>query len=164
MSDHLTEVELRAFTGGQLPPDDLLRADEHLSRCEQCRSRASAVNDTAMKVRHLRAQLSVPMTHVSDDELQRVLVDAIDQLPDHFRTVFVLRAVQGLSIEETAESLDLNEETVKTRLHRARHLLQRTILSRAEPQVADVLPFPAPRCDRVVSAVLHRLGIRGPHT
>ena len=107
---------------------------------------------------------STPEQRASDDELQRVLIDAIDQLPDHFRTVFVLRAVQGLSIEETAESLDLNEETVKTRLHRARHLLQRTILSRAEPQVADVLPFPAPRCDRVVSAVLHRLGIRGPHT
>ena len=100
-----------------------------------------------------------PEQRASDSELQRVLTEAIDQLPEHYRTVFVLRAVQGLSIEETAESLDLNGETVKTRLHRARHLLQRTILDRTEPQVAAALPFPATRCDRVVSAVLNRLGI-----
>ena len=70
---------------------------------------------------------SSPEQRASDGELHRVISDAIDLLPEHFRTVFVLRAVQGLSVQETAESLDLNEETVKTRLHRARNLLQRTI-------------------------------------
>src|SRR2546421_412743 len=69
-------------------------------------------------------------------------------------------AVQGLSIEETAETLDLNTETVKTRLHRARGLLQKAILARTEPALARALPFPATRCDRVVAAVLRRIGVQ----
>jgi RNA polymerase sigma-70 factor, ECF subfamily len=55
--------------------------------------------------------------------------------------------------------LDLNEETVKTRLHRARGLLQRTILERTQPALARAMPFPATRCDRVVAAVLQRIGV-----
>jgi RNA polymerase sigma-70 factor (ECF subfamily) len=100
-----------------------------------------------------------PEQRTEDAETQRLLAVAIDELPEHFRTVFVLRAVQGLSVEETAEALDLNSETVKTRLHRARGLLQKTILDRTEPALARVLPFPATRCDRVVSAVLQRLDL-----
>ena len=99
-----------------------------------------------------------PEQRTQDGETQRLLVAAIDELPEHFRTVFVLRAVQGLSVEETAEALALEEATVKTRLHRARALLQRAILARTEPEVARALPFPATRCDRVVAAVLRRIG------
>lgn len=102
---------------------------------------------------------SSPEQRASDGELRRVLATAIDELPAHFRTVFVLRTVQGLSVEETAESLDLNEDTVKTRLHRARRLLQRAILETTERETTSALPFPATRCDRVVAAVLRRLGI-----
>ena len=98
-----------------------------------------------------------PEQRTEDAETQRLLAVAIDGLPEHFRTVFVLRAVQGLSVEETAEALELNTETVKTRLHRARGLLQKAIIERTEPGLARVLPFPATRCDRVVSAVMSRL-------
>ena len=108
---------------------------------------------------HVPDPRSGPEQRASDGELQRVLVEAIDQLPEHFRTVFVLRAVQGLSIEETADSLDLNEDTVKTRLHRARRLLQRSILETTEMRVSGALQFPATRCDRLVAAVLARLAI-----
>ena len=101
-----------------------------------------------------------PEQRTQDAETQKLLVTAIDGLPEHFRTVFVLRAVQGLSVEETAETLDLNTETVKTRLHRARGLLQKTILARTEPALARVLPFPDTRCDRVVAAVLRRIGVQ----
>lgn len=100
-----------------------------------------------------------PEERAQDGELQKLLVAAIDALPEHFRTVFVLRAVQGLSVEETAGVLDLNEDTVKTRLHRARGLLQRSILDRTEPVLPQALPFPATRCNRVVAAVLCRVGI-----
>ena len=99
-----------------------------------------------------------PEQRTQDGETQRLLVAAIDELPEHFRTVFVLRAVQGLSVEETAEALALEEATVKTRLHRARALLQRAILARTEPEVSRALPFPATRCDRVVAGVLRRIG------
>ena len=100
-----------------------------------------------------------PEQRAQDSETQRLLLEVIDALPEHFRVVFVLRAVQGLSVEETSEALDLDENTVKTRLHRARGLLKKAILARTEPAVAQAMPFPATRCDRVVSKVLQRLGI-----
>jgi len=99
-----------------------------------------------------------PEEQAYGSEMQRVLAAAIDDLPEHFRTVFVLRAVQELSTEETAQALDLAEQTVKTRLHRARGLLRRVILQRTEPELPQALPFPAVRCDRVVRAVLERIG------
>ena len=100
------------------------------------------------------AQTRSPEQDASDVEHRRLLRRAIDALPDHFRTVFVLRQVQELSIEETAACLDIEPGTVKTRLHRARALLRRKLLAEIEPGERDVLPFEAPRCDRVVAAVL----------
>ena len=129
---------------------------------EACARRRRARPDAAgeEEMEHVADPRTTPEQRASDAELQRVLLDAIDGLPEHFRTVFVLRAVQGLSIEETADSLDLNEDTVKTRLHRAKNLLQRAILVRSELQIGAVLPFPATRCDRVVAGVLSRIGIQ----
>lgn len=98
-----------------------------------------------------------PEEQAQDGEHRRLLARTIDALPEHFRTVFVLRQVQELSVEETARCLDLKEETVKTRLHRARALLRRALLEELEPSLGDVLPFEAPRCDRVVAAVLARI-------
>jgi RNA polymerase sigma-70 factor, ECF subfamily len=100
------------------------------------------------------AQTRSPEENVTDVEHRRLLRRAIDALPEHFRTVFVLRQVQELSIEETAACLDIQPATVKTRLHRARALLRRKLLAEIEPGERDALPFEAPRCDRVVAAVL----------
>jgi RNA polymerase sigma-70 factor (ECF subfamily) len=89
-------------------------------------------------------------------EQRALLTRAIDLLPEHYRTVFVLREVQELSVEETARSLELREETVKTRLHRARRILRAQLLE----QMKQMLPFEAPRCDRIVAAVLGNLSHR----
>jgi len=94
-----------------------------------------------------------PEQDAQDAESRKLLTRAIDALPEHFRTVFVLREVQQLSVEETAEALRIVPQTVKTRLHRARKLLQATLLE-ALPRA---LPFEATRCDRVVAAVLSRI-------
>ena len=98
-----------------------------------------------------------PEESAQDEEHRRLLVRAVDALPEHFRTVFILRQVQELSVEETARCLELREETVKTRLHRARALLRRGLLEQVEPSLGSLLPFKAPRCDRVVAAVLARI-------
>ncbi len=98
-----------------------------------------------------------PEELAQDAEHRRILVRAVDALPEHFRTVFMLRQVQELSVEETALCLELKEETVRTRLHRARVLLRRGLLERLEPLAGTLLPFEAPRCDRVVAAVLARI-------
>ena len=94
---------------------------------------------------------------VSDAELRLVLDRAIDALPDEFRLAFVLRTVEHLSGAETAEVLGIPEQTVKTRLFRARERLRRDLLTAIDANVADAYAFHLSRCDRVVAAVLARL-------
>ena len=103
------------------------------------------------------AETRSPEAGASDVENRRLLTRAIDALPEHFRTVFVLRQVQELSIEETARCLEIEPATVKTRLHRARAMLRRLLLAEVEPTGRGALPFEAPRCDRVVAAVLSQI-------
>jgi RNA polymerase sigma-70 factor (ECF subfamily) len=90
-------------------------------------------------------------------ELRRLLEAAIDALPEDFRVVFVLRAVEGLTVAETADSLSIRPETVKTRFHRARRLVQETLGARFESLLPATFGFAGARCDRVVAAVLARL-------
>ena len=78
--------------------------------------------------------------------------------PDAYRAVFMLRDVEGLSTLETGEGLGLGEEAVKTRLHRARAMIRRSVSSRIGAAAAGAFQFQAPRCDRVVAAVLARIG------
>jgi len=92
-------------------------------------------------------------------ELQRVLEQAVDELPETYRAVFMLRDIEGLSTSETGEGLGLGEEAVKTRLHRARAMLRRSVASRIGAVAAGAFQFQAPRCDRVVAAVLERIGM-----
>lgn len=98
-----------------------------------------------------------PEQQASDAEMRVVLESAIARLPDDFRSVFVLRAVDGLSGAETAECLGIPEDTVKTRLHRARGRLQEMLVQSIEPALASVFPFHLSRCDRVVAAVFARI-------
>ena len=95
-----------------------------------------------------------PERHAFTTELRSLLESAIDRLPDGAREVFVLRDVEGLSTAETAASLDVSEDVVKTRLSRARAALRRTLLERAGASTADAFRFYQPRCDRVVAHVL----------
>lgn len=94
-------------------------------------------------------------------ELAALVERAVTNLPDTFRGVFMLREVEGLSTEETAECLGLNEATVKTRLHRARVLLRRELTAEVGPSASVAFQFKGHRCDRVVSAVAARLAGHG---
>lgn len=98
-----------------------------------------------------------PEQLVNDQELRDVLERAIDALPDDFRAVFVLRAVEQMSGAETAECLGIPEETVKTRLHRAKHRLQDLVVRSMDANWQNAYEFHLSRCDRVVSGVLARL-------
>src|SRR6266550_5881599 len=87
---HLTDAELRDFTAGVLPPDDLLRADDHLCRCDQCRMRAVALSDGTKYIDDFRAHLGAPTIHLSDEELQlfvqgRLLPGAKDAVYHHLK-------------------------------------------------------------------------------
>jgi RNA polymerase sigma-70 factor (ECF subfamily) len=91
-------------------------------------------------------------------ELAQLLEDAIDALPEPFRLVYVLRDVEGMSTQETAESLAAPAATVKTRLHRARALLRDRLEHQLDSAGLDVFPFGGERCDRIVAGVMQRLG------
>ena len=91
------------------------------------------------------------------DEIRRLMEARIDALPDLFRTVFMLRAVQELSGEEVAAMLDLPEATVRTRYFRARGLLRKGLSRDVDLTVGDVFSFDGARCDRIVARVLARL-------
>ena len=90
-------------------------------------------------------------------QVRSLLESVIEGLPATYRTVFVLRDIEELSTAETAASLDVTEETVKTRLHRARAVLRRELLSRAGTGIREAFPFLGPRCDRMVARVMTRL-------
>lgn len=98
-----------------------------------------------------------PERQAFSGELRALLETAIDKLPDGAREVFVLREVEGLSTAEAAESLDVSEDVVKTRLSRARAALRRDLLDRAGALAPEAFRFYRPRCDRVVAAVLTRI-------
>jgi RNA polymerase sigma-70 factor (ECF subfamily) len=90
-------------------------------------------------------------------ELRRALETALDCLPPMYRAVFMLREVEGLTTAETADCLETTEDVVKTRLHRARSLLQRELLARAGAGARHAFTFGGFRCDRVVGAVLAQI-------
>jgi RNA polymerase sigma-70 factor, ECF subfamily len=92
-----------------------------------------------------------------NNELRDVLTRAIDGLPDDMRTVFTLRVVEELDIDETAACLEISESNVKVRLHRARSLLRQRIDEQIGAGVRQVYQFDGKRCDRIVNAVLQRL-------
>lgn len=99
-----------------------------------------------------------PEEAASDGELRVALEQAVDALPATFRTVFVMRAVEELSVTETAEALEIPEETVRTRLHRARGMLRADLTRKLEATAPRTFDFHLSRCDRVVAAVFRRLG------
>jgi RNA polymerase sigma-70 factor (ECF subfamily) len=121
-----------------------------------------ASDEASMKETNVPESPSVdPERATSDRELARVLEAAIDRLPDIYRAVLVLRQIDGLGVAETAEILDVAEEVVKTRLHRARAALRAELETRIGAQLDETYAFGAHRCDRVVAAVLARLPSRG---
>jgi RNA polymerase sigma-70 factor (ECF subfamily) len=91
-------------------------------------------------------------------ELRSLVESAVDDLPDGCREVFMLRQVEGMNTAETAECLGVSEDVVKTRFSRARALLRRDLAERAGIAAAHSFTFARPRCDRVVAAVLARIG------
>ena len=100
-----------------------------------------------------------PETAAARAEVRRLLERAVDELPDPFRLVFILRDIDEMSIEETAAQLEIRPETVKTRLHRARKLLREHLDAKLASALKDTFPFEGARCRRITDAVMVRLGL-----
>jgi RNA polymerase sigma-70 factor (ECF subfamily) len=170
--DVVQETYVRAFTHL-----DSFRGDSSLSTwlsriaineaLGRVRSRKPDVALSSVPQQQLEAQIiQFPLSSPSADpeksmaqrEIQRVVEQAIDELPEAFRLVFIARIVEGMNVEETAELLALRPETVKTRLHRARAMLRNNVEEKIGPVVMDAFPFAGQRCERLTEVVLKRLG------
>ncbi len=99
-----------------------------------------------------------PEKTMMNQELSSLLERSVEALPENYRSVFVLREVEKLGTRETAECLGLSEENVKVRLHRARALVRRELTSNAATALSETFSFHLSRCDRVVAAVMRRIG------
>ncbi|HKC61377.1 MAG TPA: RNA polymerase sigma factor [Myxococcales bacterium] len=161
--------------------DAYVRAYAHLGQLEQPERLASwlthiAVHEAKARLRRrgrfadvkegpLRAvpsPSSDPEQETLGKQLQRVLVSAIDDLPVGYRTVFVLRDVEGMSTAEVSESLRVSEQAVKMRLHRARAALRQVLFDRVGAAALPPFAFAGDRCDRIVAGVLARLELAAP--
>lgn len=131
------------------------------------RMRRKGVNviplDTAMKSLDMEVSLAFTEKHERQPEqlamraqLRQVLETHIDLLPDMYRTVFMLRAIEEMSTLEVAEVLQIPEPTVRTRFSRARTLLRTSLASDIDVGLEEVFSFDGERCDRIVAAVLKR--------
>lgn len=100
-----------------------------------------------------------PEEAMMHNELCRVLESSVDRLPQDYRTVFMLRAIEGLSVADTAACLGVSPALVKVRLFRARHLLRTMLERELTPSLGETFAFAGARCDRIVASVLARLGL-----
>ena len=132
--------------------------------------------------RSARRQSVIPMSHSAGDheieaapsdevgspdaaadraQMRAILERRIDALPEAFRTVFVLRSVEELSVEETAECLGIPAETVRSRHFRAKGLLREALAREVDIAERNLWEFAGARCDRIVERVLSRLAQDG---
>jgi RNA polymerase sigma-70 factor (ECF subfamily) len=105
----------------------------------------------------MRSPLHDPEQRAADRELGRMVEQAVDALPDRYRSVFMLREIEGMSTADAATALGVSEEVVKVRLHRARLALRDLLYERAGSASQNAFTFLGWRCDRMVANVLGRI-------
>jgi RNA polymerase sigma-70 factor, ECF subfamily len=98
-----------------------------------------------------------PEQQASNSEVRSLLEEAVEKLPDAYRAIFMLRDVEEMSTTDTANILEISEDNVKVRLHRARALLREGLYARAGIERKQAFNFHAVRCDRVVKNVFERI-------
>ena len=173
--DALQEAYLKAFKAiGDFRADAKLStwlvrivANEALGRLRRTRRGAQVIalagdiettTESAMAADPSEAPAAEqPEREAQRAEVRRIMERKIDDLPDGFRAVFVLRAVEEMSVEEIGASLDIPEATVRTRFFRARALLRESLARELDMATDDAFAFAGARCDRITEAVVARL-------
>ena len=130
---------------------------EALARTRRLRCDAMDPSKMDGRISELRSTEPDPEHQAFAGELGRLLETAVGALPETYRVVFMLRQIEGLSTAETAECLEIGEDTVKTRLHRARAILRAELFTRAGVEAPNAFQFHASRCDRIVCLVFERI-------
>lgn len=139
--------------------------NEALGRARSARRRRARLDaGSVVDLDHYREKLmhgsapAAPDAALARDQLRRLIEQAIAELPEMFRLVFVLREVEGFSVEEAAEALSLAPATVKTRHHRARRRLQQALAPEVQAALSGTFPFAGADCARMTERVLEAMG------
>ena len=125
------------------------------------RPRLATLDEVPEEDESMRSKTQDPEGRAAERELGRMMEEAVDQLPELYRSVFVLREIEGASTSDTAEALSVSEEVVKVRLHRARLALRDQLYSRVGSAASGAFEFMGRRCDRMVASVMSRI-LSGP--
>jgi RNA polymerase sigma-70 factor, ECF subfamily len=133
------------------------RSEERRRR--QLEQEGVAVLDTYREALMRGSEADAPDVTVAREQIRKLLEQAIAELPDNFRTVFVLREVEGLSSEETAAILDVPVATVKTRLFRGRQRLQQSLAPELSATLSGTFPFAGVDCAAMTRRVMSALGL-----
>jgi RNA polymerase sigma-70 factor (ECF subfamily) len=140
----------------------LMRVRKERRRSSIVPFRSALVHETdGPEVQVPDQQSESPSASVLRAETRRMLERRIDELPVAFRTVFIMREVEEMSVEETARCLSITPATVRTRLFRARALLRESLARDIDTATGDVFAFAGARCDRIVATVFARLTSAG---
>jgi RNA polymerase sigma factor (sigma-70 family) len=147
--EHLADFEHRASFGTWL-------TRIMLNQClEQKRKRKLVFTNLAQSDNIMNTK--TPVSELVNKELSNILEQAIDQLPEKYRLVFVLREIETMSVRETSEALNIEEPNVKVRLNRAKAMLRENLNSYMKDQVYS---FHLVKCDRIVKSVFDHLNIK----
>ena len=153
--EHLDQFEGRARFSTWLTKIAIYEAYARLRRNDS--QKLDSISSLGGQELEVKAKGRDPEQQIYDGELKMVLEKAFDSLPDDYKSVFMLREIEGMSTAETAECLGISEDNVKIRLHRARGFLQRELYSLAGANANVAFQFLGARCDRVVAKVLERI-------
>lgn len=150
------EAKLSTWLARIVANEALAKARKRARRAEIVRLQPGASETEVNEIPDGRSDES-PERSAQRVEMRRLLEAEIDALPDDYRVVFVLRAVQEMSVEETADTLGIPQATVRTRLFRARSLLREGLASKVDLACEEAFSFAGERCDRIVAHVLERM-------
>jgi RNA polymerase sigma-70 factor (ECF subfamily) len=171
--EHLSQFAGRAKFStwlSRIAVNEALARKRHFSKHEELEPQMNSKNGSTSfstdnvsqnkhQAEHFATSTPDPEQQASNSEMQRLLEAAIEDLPDDYRTVLVLRDIEEMDTNEAAAALDISEENVKVRLHRARVLLRKKMFIRAGAHRKNAFQFHAVRCDRVVKNVFERIKV-----
>jgi RNA polymerase sigma-70 factor, ECF subfamily len=150
--EHLSQFEGRALFSTWLTK---IAVHEAWNRMKQ-RSKHKTI-DCLSRASKPRNAIQTPEHQRLADETRAILENATDDLPEAYRSVFIMRSLEEMNTSETAQCLDITEEAVKIRLLKARRMLRRTLYEKVHSVTVEAFQFLGERCDRVTTNVLRRI-------
>jgi RNA polymerase sigma-70 factor (ECF subfamily) len=159
MGSWRAEAKLSTWFARIVANEALMRLRKRTRRAEIVPLQSSAALENINEIPDPSMEKS-PENSAQRAQTRRLLEAQIDALPDAYRTVFMLRAVEEMSVEETSAVLEIPAATVRSRFFRARSLLREGLAAKIDLACEEAFAFAGERCDRIVANVMERIGAK----